>query len=214
MSVAEGTRGEGVRRLEAGVAFFFIGVLYLLLPQRLRLGPRWPVPVIVGALLLLIFLAHARGYHQLSHWLGRAATCLATLAVASIAAFMVFRLPAGKVSGRQLLAEAGATWAANVLVFALWYWEIDGGGPAQRQPGRYHSRDFVFPQIQQDPIESPRPWMPELIDYVFLAFNTSTAFSPTDTLVLSRRAKLLLMAQSLISLLVIALLAARAINTL
>lgn len=101
----------------------------------------------------------------------------------------------------------------NILAFAVWYWEIDGGGPARRHPGRHSSTDFAFPQ-QQDDDGLVEGWSPGFVDYLFLAFNTSIAFSPTDTLVLSRRAKLLMMAQALISLVVLAVLAARAINTL
>src|SRR5207245_2439240 len=102
---------------------------------------------------------------------------------------------------------------SNLLTFALWYWEVDGGGPAHRHATRCGSSDFAFPQRvigdQQD-----AAWVPEFVDYVFLAFNTSTAFSPTDTMVLARRAKLLMMYQSILSLITIAVLAARAINTI
>ena len=95
----------------------------------------------------------------------------------------------------------------------LWYWEIDGGGPGRRHREGYHSSDFVFPQRTLDQTAGP-PRCPHFVDYLFLAFNTSTAFSPTDTLVLSRRIKLLVMTQSLILLMVLAIIAARAINTL
>ena len=111
------------------------------------------------------------------------------------------------------LRDAGLIWIVNILIFALWYWEIDGGGPGRRHREGYHSSDFVFPQLTLDQKDGP-PWCPSFVDYLFLAFNTSTAFSPTDTLVLSRRIKLLVMTQSLISLMVLAIIAARAINTL
>ncbi len=105
-----------------------------------------------------------------------------------------------------------ALWITNVLVFALWYWKLDAGGPLgrERAKGRVES-SFLFPQMLADENSS---WSPNFMDYLFLAFNTSTAFSPTDTAVLSRWAKAGMMAQSLISLSIIALLAARAVNIL
>ena len=112
-----------------------------------------------------------------------------------------------------LLRDAALIWILNVLTFSLWYWEIDGGGPSRRHGVGYHSEDFVFPQASLEP-RSSKLWFPHYVDYLFLAFTASTAFSPTDTLVLSVRAKLLMMIQSLISLVVLAIMAARAINTL
>jgi uncharacterized membrane protein len=112
-----------------------------------------------------------------------------------------------------LLRDAALIWLVNTMTFALWYWELDGGGPSRRLHQGYASRDFVFPQ-KAGPAADDQRWCPRFIDYLFLAFNTSTAFSPTDTLVLSPRAKLLMMIQSLISLVVLAVIAARAINTL
>jgi hypothetical protein len=98
----------------------------------------------------------------------------------------------------------------NVLIFALWYWEVDGGGPGRRPKTDCPPTDFLFPQ-QTDP-QLRAGWAPEYFDYVFLAFATSTAFSPTDTMVLSRRAKLLMMVQALTALLLIGLAVSRAVN--
>ncbi len=206
--------GPEVRRLPAAIALVAVAIAYLFLPQRLRVGPPWLMLVVVLVLLAALLIFHRTGYHSIAYRLGRIITGLVTLAVGISAVFLITRLPGGKLSGNDLLQQAGLVWLANIVVFALWYWEIDGGGPAVRTRTHYRSVDFVFPQFQQDPNGPPEPWMPDFFDYLFLAFNTSTAFSPTDTLVLSRRVKLLLMAQSLISLVVIAVLAARAINTL
>jgi hypothetical protein len=203
-----------VRRLPAAIALIAIGVAYLFLPQRLRVGPAWLVLAVELLLLAALLIAHRIGYHDIAYRMGRIGTGIVTLAVGISAVFLITRLPGGKLSGNALLQQAGLVWLANIAVFALWYWELDGGGPAVRTRTHYRSVDFVFPQFQQDPGGPAEPWMPDFFDYLFLAFNTSTAFSPTDTLVLSRRAKLLLMTQSLISLIVIAVLAARAINTL
>lgn len=101
----------------------------------------------------------------------------------------------------------------NIVTFAIWYWEIDGGGPPRRRSGNHRSDDLLFPQMSLDD-ERSKVWSPSFIDYLFVAFNTSTAFSPTDTLALSQRVKLLMMLQSLISLVVVVVLAARAVNIL
>lgn len=122
--------------------------------------------------------------------------------------------PGGRGDAARFVALLRADLIANVLTFALWYWDIDGGGPAHRHPGRHASSDFAFPQQQLDDDGLVEGWSPGFIDYLFLAFNTSTAFSPTDTIVLSRHAKVLMMLRSSISLVVIGILVARAINTL
>jgi uncharacterized membrane protein len=205
---------QGVSRWQAVIAAVAIGGMYLALPQRLRVGPPWLLFALVIVLLVPLHTAHLRGNSQLAHLLGRALTALVTAAVVVSVVFLAARVPAGKTAGTSLLRDAVLLWGANILVFALWYWEIDGGGPGRRRLDTYYSRDFIWPQstLSQEP--ASEPWMPDFLDYLFLAFNTATAFSPTDTPVLSRRMKLLVMAQSLISLMVIAVLAARAINTL
>ena len=208
------SRRRDADRWAAALAALAVGVAYLFVPPRLRVGPSWLLLAIEGVLLVPLLVARVLERHLVSHWLGRAMTGLATLAVALSAIFLVTRLPGGKTPGSELLGSSALVYFSNVLVFALWYWEIDAGGPLVRGRGRYASHDFVFPQFQQDPQGAALAWMPGFIDYLFLAFNTSTAFSPTDTLVLSPRAKLLMMAQSMISLVAVAVLAARAINVL
>jgi hypothetical protein len=127
--------------------------------------------------------------------------------------FLIQGLPAHREPPKTLLRSASALWVTNILVFALWYWKLDAGGPLERERsrGRLES-SFLFPQLTQESLKSS--WSPHFMDYLFLAFNTSTAFSPTDTAVLSRWAKLGMMLQALISLTIIALLAARAVNIL
>jgi hypothetical protein len=133
---------------------------------------------------------------------------------------LVGALPgASAEKARQLLRSAAALWVTNILVFALWYWRLDAGGPHQREKRAGHCDGAIlFPQMTMSDkaLEEAgeQNWSPNFIDYLFLAFNTSTAFSPTDAPVLARWAKVLMMIQSLLSLLIIALLAARAINTL
>jgi uncharacterized membrane protein len=112
-----------------------------------------------------------------------------------------------------LLRDAALLWVINVVTFAVWYWEIDGGGPAQRHREGHVSEDFLFPQMNLGD-KTAHSWSPGFLDYLFLAFNTSTAFSPTDTAFLSRPAKLLMMVQALLSLVILAVLVSRAINAL
>lgn len=207
-------RGPGVPRWPAAIALVLIGVIYAFEPARLRLGPPWLLLGLVLPLIAAALFSRRRGYHDLAHWLGRALTTLVTLGLALSVLFLVTRLPGGKTAGTQLLGGAASLWVLNIVVFALWYWEIDGGGPSIRRPGGYHSVDFVFPQFQHDPAMAQAYWLPDFVDYLFFAFNTSTAFSPTDTLILSRRAKALMMAQSIISLIVLAVIVARAIGLL
>jgi hypothetical protein len=128
-------------------------------------------------------------------------------------------LPDKKEAPKDLLKSAAALWVTNILVFASWYWRLDGGGPTARELRGVHTDGaFLFPQMTLDQqakvAMGEQCWNPGFVDYLFLAFNTSTAFSPTDVPVLSRWAKLLMMIQSLISLATIALLAARAVNIL
>ena len=208
------TASSGVPRWPATIALIGLGAVFYLIAARYPLGPRWLVPAVIGLLLVPLWLSRLRGLHRLTHWLSRALVVVMTLAVIASATRLVVLLPGGVVGPLDLLRYAALIWIANIGTFALWYWEIDGGGPALRHPGRHASTDFAFPQQQLDDSGTVEGWSPGFIDYLFLAFNTSTAFSPTDTLVLSRRAKCLLMLQSLISLLVLAVLAARAINTI
>ena len=113
-----------------------------------------------------------------------------------------------------MLRSASALWITNILVFALWYWKLDAGGPLKRdRPDGLSNSSFLFPQMLSRE-KQDLSWKPNFVDYLFLAFNTSTAFSPTDTAVLSRWAKFGMMVQSLISLMIVVLLAARAVNIL
>ncbi len=210
-----GTLGTGgVPRWPGMVAALVVGALYLFISDRYAVGPPWLTLVAAAVLLVPLTLARVRGYHGLTHLLARALNALLTLAVAGSAALLVVRLAQGETQALALLRDAALIWGANILTFALWYWSVDGGGPARRHPGRHASVDFAFPQQQQAEDALVEGWSPGFVDYLFVAFNTATAFSPTDTLVLSRRVKVLMMTQSVISLVVVAVLAARAINTI
>jgi uncharacterized membrane protein len=132
---------------------------------------------------------------------------------------LIIALPKHTESPEELLASAAALWATNILVFALWYWRLDAGGPHSRDRRQEHTDGaFLFPQMTLSPPAKremgEQNWSPNFFDYLYIAFNTSTAFSPTDTPVLARWGKVLMMLQSVISLTVLALLAARAVNIL
>jgi hypothetical protein len=151
--------------------------------------------------------------------LGHLLTSIVTADMAWSLCLLLAALPARKESPRALLVSAGALWITNILVFASWYWRLDAGGPRARELKGVHSNGaFLFPQLTVNPALrqnlGQQSWSPGFIDYLFLAFNTSTAFSPTDSPVLSRWAKVLMMLQALISFATVALLGARAVNIL
>ena len=222
MTTREAARPRGaVRRAMAHYSFSLpvliariaIGCLYLLLSSRVAIGPPWLMLALVGVFFLPINLARMRGNHRAVHYLLFTLAGLGTLVLVVSAALLVRAVVEGGVPAGELLQDGVGIWLANLLTFTLWYWQIDTLRPHRRPDGCYESEDFVFPQMTLRD-GSPPSWRPGFVDYLFVAFNTSTAFSPTDALVLSRRAKCLMMLQATISLLVISVLVARAINTL
>jgi len=190
-----------------------IGALYGVLSDGLILGPKAFLLGLVAVLLVPALTAHLRGSHRLARGFGFGVIDLVTLAVVVSVFLLVSSSLGGGTSAPALLRDAALLWVINVATFAVWYWEIDGGGPARRHRKGHVSEDFLFPQMNIDD-KTARAWSPGFLDYLFLAFNTSTAFSPTDTAVLSRRAKVLMMVQALLSLLILAVLVGRAINAL
>ncbi len=206
-------------RWEPVLAFLVAGGISYALPESLSVGPRWLLLATVLILLVPTILAHRSGRHSLNHLFGILANAVITVSLCGSLALLVAALPAHKEAPTTLLISAFLLWWANILIFSLWYWRLDGGGPIIRQKNApYGSRGFLFPQLQIESGERKAmgadKWTPGFVDYLFVAFNTSTAFSPTDTLVLARWAKLLMMAQAMISLLVLVLLVARGINIL
>lgn len=205
---------RAIRWWPATLALLVIGILYALMTSELTIGTQYGV-LAVGVLALVGATGMRwRGMIGQGRLVVMAGLALITIAVTVSAVYLVQALLKHTTESGALLRDAGLLWVGNVLTFALWYWEIDGGGPAHRHATRKGSTDFAFPQAILGDEQKPKDWLPDFLDYVFLAFNTSTAFSPTDTMVLARRAKVLMMCQSLISLVTIAVLAARAINTI
>jgi hypothetical protein len=206
-------------RWQALIALLAVGGLELALPAKLVLGSRWLFPGLVAVLLVPLVVSHRLGRHRIDVALGMTVSAIVTAALIASVILLVRALPSRAEAPGALLVSAASLWVSNILVFSLWYWRLDAGGPHRRDARQDHAEgSFLFPQLTMLPeVRSafqPDPWRPEFVDYLFLAFNTSTAFSPTDTAVLTRWAKGLMMLQSLISLAVLALLAARAVNIL
>jgi hypothetical protein len=201
-------------RWPAVVAMLAAGCVYWSLPEPLSVGPGWGLLVVILVLTIPLLISNHRGEFNIARILTFTMNGAITVAMIASLAFLIYGIPRHRDPPQTLLRAAIALWFTNVLVFALWYWKLDGGGPLKREGrrGRLES-SFLFPQMLGEDGGDPS-WSPHFMDYLFLAFNTSTAFSPTDTAVLSRWAKAMMMLQSLISLTVVALLAARAVNIL
>ena len=205
-------------RWPAAIAIIAVGGLYAALPASLAVGPRWLFVLIIGVLLVVNIGAHAAGKYQLNTLSGHLLAGILTLFMVWSLLLLVHALPSHREAPVTMLRSAAALWITNILVFALWYWRLDAGGPHQRDIRLGHpSGSFLFAQMTLRDDDLPpemKNWSPNFVDYLFLAFNTSTAFSPTDAPVMSRWAKLLTMAQSSISLTIVVILAARAVNIL
>src|SRR5271165_2383171 len=201
-------------RWPAFVAMLAAAGVYLALPEPLSVGPSWLLLAIIVLLMIPIVVSTRRGNHKVARTLTFVVNGIITIAMVASLIHLIQGIPQHLETPKSLLRSAGALWIANILVFALWYWKLDAGGPTGRERARGQlNSSFLFPQMLSREGEDSS-WKPHFVDYLFLAFNTSTAFSPTDTAVLSRWAKLGTMAQSLISLMIVVLLAARAVNIL
>lgn len=206
-------------RWPAFIAILAVGGLYAALPRYLIIGPPWLFPAIVLVLLVPTVISHGTGHHLINRFFGFTVTAVVTIGMITSLVLLIRALPAHQETPTDLLRSAAFLWFTNILVFALWYWRLDAGGPHRRDKRFGHLQGaFLFPQMTMTPEAKTQAgehgWSPNFADYLFLAFNTSTAFSPTDVPVLARWGKLLMMLQSLISLTVLVLLAARAVNIL
>jgi hypothetical protein len=202
------------------IALAAAAALYIIMPDQLAIGPPWLLLAIVFGFMLPGEISHALGKHLICKLTGYAVLSIITLSMIVSVVLHVAAISQHSLPPARLLLSAIVLWITNILVFACWYWRLDAGGPHKRssRAGK-HQGAFLFPQMtlassrhqQHDEYEN---WAPQFIDYLFLSFNTSTALSPTDVPTLSRWAKLLMMVQASISLTVIVLLAARAVNIL
>jgi hypothetical protein len=206
-------------RWQALLAFVAVAGIYLALPSSLIVGPTWLLPTLIGVLLVPTVVSHRIGKRSLNRILGLAISSIITVALISSVVLLVRALPSHKEPPIQLLFSGALLWLTNVIVFALWYWRIDGGGPTKREELKeFGSCSFLFPQMQipkdeRGQFECAR-WRPHFIDYLFVAFTQSSTFGPTDAPLLARWAKMLAMIQAFISLLIVVLLISRAIGAL
>jgi hypothetical protein len=191
--------------------------LQLLLPKRLTAGPTWLVPALEGALLIGMSFATPRQLeheHPLRRRVALGLTAFVSAAnVFSLAELTHLLLHREVSDGRELIVSGVLIWLTNFLIFALWYWEIDRGGPGKRAAGHDGAPDFLFPQMADDRIE-PLAWRPKFIDYLYVSLTNNTAFSPTDTMPLTPIAKSIMGIQATVSLLTIGLIVSRAVNIL
>ena len=192
-------------------------LLHSTLPHRLTAGPVWLLPLIEIVLLVPLTISVPRRHSEEEGWQRAGAILLIGVINAanfiSLGLVIKFLLEGGRGTGGELVVEAMKIWLINVVVFGLWYWELDRGGPGRRRGPRPVHPDFLFPQMATRGI-APANWLPSPLDYLYVSFTNSTAFSPTDTLPLTPWAKMLMLAQSLASLLTVAVVAGRAINIL
>jgi len=206
-------------RWQALLAFLAIGGIYLALPHTLVVGPIWLLPTLIVVLLVPTVVSHRMARHSLNRALGIIINGITTLALIGSVILLVRALPSHRETPLQLLRSGGLLWLTNVIVFALWYWRLDGGGPVLRhRQNKFGSTSFLFPQMQIPHDERAQfactRWQPRFIDYLFVAFTQSSTFGPTDAPLLARWAKILTMIQILISLTIVILLIARAVGVL
>ena len=209
---------EGEHRLPVAAAVALAIALQLVLPARLVIHPTWLLPLLEGLLMIGLIAANPVRINRTSTFLRTASVAL--IAVVSLAnGWSTGQLINGLIQGTAgdnaslLLARGASVYITNIIVFALWYWEWDRGGPVARAQNTRPYPDFLFPQMT-DPKNAPPDWEPNFLDYLYVSFTNASAFSPTDTMPLSRWAKMLMLVQASIALLTVAFVVARAINVL
>ncbi|WNI14585.1 hypothetical protein [Actinacidiphila sp. ITFR-21] len=210
------TRGE--TRWASSAAVLLVAVVQLTLPARLSVQPRPLMPAVEVALLVCLVALSPYRIERRSP-LYRGLGLVLTFTVGGANAYSVVRLVDGLVRGTEggsagrLLLTGGTVWLINMVIFGLGYWELDRGGPAARAHGERPAPDFLFVQMQS-PELAPEHWEPAFLDYLYLSFTNSTAFSPTDVMPMTRTAKVWMLVQSAVSLITLVLVVARAVNIL
>jgi hypothetical protein len=187
------------------------------LSERVTVGPTWLLPGVEAVLLVaLVVIAPARAT---KHSLARRRLALAVIGlvsltyVVSVGLLVHFLVNGGAAGGHRLILSGAVLWATNVLLFSVWYWELDRGGPVVRFTHPDALPDFQFPQMENPQFALPG-WRPGFGDYLYTSLTNATAFSPTDTMPLTLTAKALMGVQSLAALVTVALVVARAVNIL
>ena len=199
-------------QLAAGAALLF----YLTLPHRLIMGPRWLVPGVEGVLLLaLVVTTPTRQSDQSPHRRTLVILLLGLVSATTLVSLILlahFLLQGSKAGGEPLIFAGGVLWVTNILIFGIWFWELDRGGPGRRAHDGRESPDFLFPQMSEPRLAAG--WRPRFVDYLYTSYTNAAAFSPTDTLPLTAMAKLLMAIQSFIALVTLLLVVSRAVNVL
>jgi uncharacterized membrane protein len=214
-----GYQSPGETRWPACGAIVVALLLQWRLPEKLSIGPGWLLPILEGLMLLILMIGNPSHFHEITRNMRPLALAMVALMSGTNAVslfLLIHNLLKGAdatKNGRSLVYSAVAIWCTAVIAFALWFWEIDRGGPIKRcQPDRSEP-DFLFTQMSS-PAVTKKQWYPTFIDYLYLSLTNSTAFSPTDVLPLTSRAKILMGMQSVASLATIAVVGARAVNIL
>lgn len=209
---------EPENRLPVLAAILLAVVLQGAVPERYTLLPRWPL--VVMELLLIVALVvnnplRLSRRNLLARWGSIALTAAITVANTASAVVLDYRILTADVSNDPalLLGSGGAIYVTNVLAFALWYWELDRGGPFARHIAERPDPDFSFPQMS-DPANAKPGWHPTFVDYLYVSFTNVAAFSPTDTMPLARWAKLMMMVQAMVAMSTLVLVIARAVSVL
>ena len=191
--------------------------LQLALSEQVSVGPNWLLPALEGGLLVGLTIVSPHPAVRYSRFRRRVAIgMIAFVSAANIASLVRLShrlLHGGNENGHALILSGIVLWCTNVLLFGLWYWEVDRGGPGARAQGERDTPDFLFPQMTS-PRFARKDWRPQLIDYLYVSLTNATAFSPTDTMPLTPTAKWLMSAQSVASLVTVGLVVARAVNIL
>jgi hypothetical protein len=210
----------GERRWPMAVAALATVVLHQLMPPDFRVSPHWIYPTFMVAFLIVLVVGDPGRIDRQRRWL-QVTTGLMIGLITLVNAFSAGRLVDGILTkgssfdtAGQLLLIGAVVFLTNALAFALWFWDLDDGGPAARAAGGHgHRRAFVFPEMTVPELVSPT-WYPQFVDYLALSFNTATAFGPTDVAAIRPWAKLMMIAESSISLALATLVVARAVNIL
>lgn len=209
---------DGENRLPVALAVLLAIAAQLALPDHLTLGPRFLMPVLETILLVALSIANPvrlEREHPALRIVALALVVCLIVANSGSAALLIKSLLEGKGSdsARTLFGNGAAIYLTNIVAFALCYWELDRGGPFSRAAARDNLPDFLFPQMATPEI-ADQEWEPYFFDYLYVSFTNATAFSPTDTMPLSRWSKLAMMVQSIVALATVGLVVARAVNVL
>jgi hypothetical protein len=212
--------GDPESRLPVLLALVAVIGLQLAIPKSYTVVPRWPL-IVLEVLLIAVLtwlnplkLTNATRLGRYATWALLAAI---TLDNTLSAVLLDVRILTGEVSNKAavLLGSGGAIFVTNIIVFGIWYWELDRGGPFARRAGEQPYPDFMFPQMDPDTAKLVKPgWRPTFVDYLYVSLTNAMAFSPTDTMPLARWAKGMMAVQSLVAVTTIALVIARAVNVL